>query len=112
MISYGDIGVFSIGDAVVNKLVPGYVEIERRPGGFGMVNIYFEIPGGDWYFFTYRNYIMQVISSNEGFNTEVLNMGEGRRILYSKDEDRPYEFMVSSRRKMIDFVRKMEEIHR
>jgi len=112
MVSYGDIGVFSIGDEVVNRLVPGYVEIERKPSGYGVVSMYFEIPGGDWYFFTYRNYILQIISSNEGFNSEVLNLGEDKRIMYSKDEDLPYEFVISSRRKMVDFVRKMEDIHR
>jgi hypothetical protein len=112
MVSYGDIGVFSIGDEVVNRLVPGYVEIERKPSGYGVVSMYFEIPGGDWYFFTYRNYILQVISSNEGFNGELLNLGEDKRIMYSKDEDLPYEFVISSRRKMVDFVRKMEDIHR
>jgi hypothetical protein len=111
LVSYGDIGVFSIGEQVVNRLVPGYVEIEKRAGGYGVVSLYFEIPGGDWYFFSYRNYIMQAISSDEGFNNELLNLKEDKRILSSKDEEAPYEFLISSRRRMIDFVRKMEDIN-
>ncbi len=110
-VSYGDIGIFSIGDEVVNRMLPGYVEIERKANGYGVVNLYFEIPEGDWYFFSYRNYIMQAISSNEGFNNEILNLSEDKRIIYSKDEEVPYEFVISSKRKMIDFKRKMEEIN-
>lgn len=110
-VSYGDIGVFSIGDEVVNRMVPGYVQIERKPSGFGEVTVYIEIPDGDWYFFSYRNYIMQVISSNEGFNTEILNLKAEKRIYNSSGEDIPYEFVISSKRKMIDFKRDMEEFN-
>jgi hypothetical protein len=109
LVSTGDIGVFSIGDEVVNRKVPGYVEIERKASGFGEVNIYFELPDNNWYFFSYRNYILQAISSDEGFNNEILNLKAEKRIIHSRDEDVPYEFVISSRRKMIDFKREMEE---
>ncbi len=111
LVSYGDIGIFSVGEEVVNRMVPGYVEIERKASGFGVVNIYFELPDGQWYFFSYRNYILQAISSDEGFNNEILNLSEDKRIIYSKDDEIPYEFVISSRRKMIDFKRKMDEIY-
>jgi hypothetical protein len=111
LVSYGDIGVFSIGDEIVNRKVPGYVEIERSPSGYGLVNVYFELPDGTWYFFNYRNYIMQTISSDEGYNNEVLNLEEDRRIQRSRNEDVPYEFVISSRRKMVDFRRRMESIN-
>ncbi len=111
LVSYGDIGIFSVGDEVVNRMVPGYVEIERKASGYGVVNIYFELPDGQWYFFSYRNYILQAISSDEGFNNEILNLNEDKRIIYSKDEEVPYEFVISSRRKMVDFKRKMDEIY-
>ena len=75
-----------------------------------VVNVYFELDNGQWYFFSYRNYIMQAISSDEGFNNEILNLGEDKRIVYSKDDETPYEFVISSRRKMVDFKRKMEEM--
>jgi hypothetical protein len=52
-----------------------------------------------------------VISSDEGFNTEILNLKPEKRIIYDKDEEVPYEFVISSRRKMIDFKRKMDEIN-
>ena len=94
---------------MVNRAVPGYIEIERKASGFGEVNIYFELPDNQWYFFSYRNYILQAISSDEGFNNEILNLGEDKRIIHSREEDVPYEFVISSRRKMIDFKRKMEE---
>lgn len=110
-VSYGDLSIFSVGTEVVNRVVPGYVEIERKPNGFGVVNLYIEIPDGDWYFFSYRNYILQAISSNEGFNNELLGLGEDKRISFTDDDEIPYEFVISSRRKMVDFKRRMEEIN-
>lgn len=109
-VSQGDIGIFSLGDEVVNRMVPGYIEIEKKASGYGVVTVYLELPDGEWYFFSYRNYIMQTISSDEGFNNEVLNLKEDKRIVFAGDEEVPYEFVISSRRKMVDFTRRMEEI--
>ena len=107
----GDIGVFSVGNEVVSRKVPGYVEIERKPTGFGEIYLYFEMPGDQWYYFSYRNNIMQTVSSNEAYNNEILSMKEDRRVKNSKDEAFPYEYIISTRRKMIDFKRRIEEIY-
>ncbi|MEN8225982.1 MAG: hypothetical protein ABFS05_11560, partial [Bacteroidota bacterium] len=110
-VSYDDLGMFSLGGEIVNGSVPGYIEIERKPTGFGVINIYFELPGGEWYFFSYRNYIMQTISSNEVYNNEILDLREDKRIVKSREEEVPYEFVISSKRKMLDFKRRMEEMN-
>lgn len=109
-ITSGDIGIFSIGDVLVNRMVPGYIEIQRRPDGYGEVDIYLELPGGEWYYFNYRNYYMQAISSNEEFNDNLMYMDQKKRLIVDKKEDMAYEFVISSRRKMIDFKRRMEEL--
>ena len=107
----GDIGIFSIGDEVVNRVVPGYVEVERKPTGFGEIYMYFEMPGGEWYYFSYRNNILQTVSSNEGYNNEIMSMKEDKRKIQSKDEPFAYEFILSTKRKMIDFKRRIEEAY-
>lgn len=111
-ISEGDIGIFSMGNSLLNRKVPGYFEINRRPDGFGEVNIYFELPDGEWYYFNYRNYILQAISSNEEFNTALTYLDQKKRLLVDKEEDMAYEYVISSKRKMVDFKRRMEEIKR
>jgi len=107
----GDIGIFSVGDVVVNRVVPGYVEVERKPSGFGEIYMYFEMPGGEWYYFSYRNNILQTVSSNEEYNDNIMNKKEENRKIQSKDEPFAYEYIISTRRKMIDFKRRIEEAY-
>ena len=110
-VSMGEIEVFSIGEELVNKLVPAYVEIIRKPTGFGEIYLYFEIPGGHWYYFSYRNNVLQTISSDEGYNADILSMKDDKRMNYTKDEPFPFEYIISSKRKMVDFKRRIEEIY-
>ena len=63
-ISYGPIGIGSIGNMQINKFVNGYIEIERKRTG-DVLNVYLEFENGKyWYFFNYRNNLMQTISAN------------------------------------------------
>ena len=108
-ISKGDIGIANIYDEHVNKYVNGYLEIEKRETGDAM-NLYIEISKSNWYFFNYRNYILQTISSNEDYNDLILDLKPDQRIVKDKKEDEQYEFVISSKRKRIDFLRKIENV--
>jgi hypothetical protein len=111
-VSYGDIGIFSIGEMLVNRMVQGIIEIQRRPDGNGEMHIYLQLPDDKWYYFNYRNFYMQAISSNEGFNNELMRIDQDKRLLVDKEQDMAYEYVISSRRKMVDFKRRMEEVLR
>ncbi len=108
-ISKGDIGIANMGDVPINKYVNGYIEIGLRESGDYM-NIYLEITKGLWYFFDYRNYIMQTISSDEAYNTIMLDMKDDRRIINDRHEDESYEIVISSKRKRVEFLRDMEKV--
>jgi len=69
-ISKGLVGISNLGKFPVNKLVKGYVEIGKRRAG-DIINLYFEPSENQWYFFTYSNGTMQVISSNKTFNEKL-----------------------------------------
>ncbi|MEA3479256.1 MAG: hypothetical protein U9R60_13800 [Bacteroidota bacterium] len=108
-ISRGDIGIANMGTEPINKYVNAYIEIGIRESG-DYINIYLELTKGLWYFFTYRHFIMQTISSDEAYNTVIMDMKDDRRIINDRREDEPYEIVISSKRKRVEFLRDMEKV--
>ena len=110
-ISQGPIGLGYIAGMAVNKYVNGYVQIEKGRSG-NAVHIYLEVSKNQWYFFSYRYGVMQVISSDNDFNTHIEELSPGKRILNAGSDTEYYEYVISTRRKKIDFIRKMDRISR
>jgi hypothetical protein len=108
-VSRGPIGIGSIKDKQVNKYVNGYIELGKRRGG-DVLNIYIELSDKLWYYFNYNNLILQSISSDDTYNTELRDMAEKKRTLKLKETKQTYQYIISTRRKKIDFVRRMEEL--
>ncbi len=108
-VSYGPIGIGNINKKQINKYVNGYIEIIKRRTGDG-INIYLELSEKEWYFFSYRNNIMQAISSNYEFNNLINDLKPESRTFKEKGMDDQYEFVISTRRKRIDFLRKMQSV--
>jgi hypothetical protein len=106
-ISKGLIGISNIGETPVNRYVKGYIELIRRRAG-NVMTIYFELSRGQWYFFDYRNEVMQTLSSDMEYNTRIADLKLDKRSINKSGMEFPYEYTVSSRRKMIDFLVKME----
>lgn len=106
-ISRGPIGVLGIGRNVINRYVKGTLEIIRRRSG-DVLSLYIELTPMQWYFFDYRNGIMQTISSDMEYNSRIETLKQEKRMIGKPGDLEPYEFVVSSRRKMVDFLRRME----
>ncbi|MDP2423906.1 MAG: hypothetical protein U1C46_12070 [Bacteroidales bacterium] len=104
--SYGPIGVVVINKILVNKSVPGHVEIVRRRTG-DVMNIYLEPDRNEWYFFSYSNGIMQAISSNNEFNNMLVGLKEPRRVLKTNPGEEPYQFIISTQQSRNAFIRRM-----
>ncbi len=109
-VSSGKIGIGNILNKQVNKYVEGYIEIEQRRSA-NAIHIYLELSPGKWYFFSYRNRVMQAYSSDQNFNNDLTDIAIGNRTINLPGEDTSYEYVISTRRKQVDFVRKMEEMH-
>ena len=75
--SVGEIGIGSINDFPVNRLVGGHVELVHRRRG-DVLNMYFQV-GHSWFFFTYANGVMNSISSMDEFNRIISTMKEKER---------------------------------
>ncbi|MBU2650697.1 MAG: hypothetical protein KKA81_07170, partial [Bacteroidetes bacterium] len=108
-VSSGLLGVSSVGNTPINKYVNGYLQIEMRETA-PIMNLYLEINSTTWFFFSYRSNILQTISSSDKYNDLVMTLKPDRRTIKEKDEEEPYEFVISSKRKRIEFLVEMERI--
>jgi len=106
-VSYGQLGIGSIGTVQVNKYVSGYVEIEKKRTG-DVLNIYLEFDKGrNWFFFNYRNNLLQTISSSAEYNTYIREMKNDKRIVKKNRDGPEYSFIISNLRKKTDFLRRI-----
>ena len=107
-LSRGLVGVGGINDQSISKYFDGYVEIEKKRTG-DVVNVYLEFDRSKyWYYFNYRNNMMQTISSNTEYNNLIREMKDDKRT-YKRDKDSPeYRFIISNLRKKTDFLRRVK----
>lgn len=110
-ISQGPIGIGYIAGMPVNKYVNGYVQIKKGRSG-SSINIYLELTKNQWYFYTYQHGIMQVLSSDNEFNNYISLLKPAKRVLNPESDTDYYEFVISTRRKVVDFLREMERIRK
>jgi hypothetical protein len=108
-ISKGKIGIMSLGDNAVNRYVNGNIELIRRRSG-DVITMYLEINPMKYYFFDYRNGVMQTISSDLVYNSRIEDLKPEKRTMTRPGLEETYEFLLSSRRKLIDFLRRMESL--
>lgn len=106
-LSRGPIGVLGVGRNILNRYVNGTVEIIRRRSG-DVLTIYLEVSPQQWYFFDYRNGIMQTLASDMEYNSRIESLKPEKRMINKGGTEEPYEFVISSRRKVIDFLRRLE----
>jgi len=77
-ISVGKLGLGNVNKNQINKFVDGKIQLERKRGG-DILHIYFELDGGNWYYFKYVNGIMLAISSNDAFNTIIKELKDDKK---------------------------------
>ncbi|TSA23484.1 MAG: hypothetical protein D4R67_13555 [Bacteroidetes bacterium] len=107
-VSTGQIGIASIKEEMVNRYLNGKIEMTRKRNG-DEFTFYLEISSTDWYFFNYRNNVLQFLSSDLDLNDKIreaqLNRNEQKRL----DKIwRGYRYTLSTDRKKRDFIRRFE----
>jgi hypothetical protein len=110
-VSIGKIGIGSINEQPINKYVDGYIQIEKGRSGSG-INIFLRPSKEQWYFFTYKFGILQVLSSDNSFNMYVEGLKPEKRMLNPDSDEDYFEFVISTKRKSIEFLREMEQINK
>ncbi|MCX7953647.1 MAG: hypothetical protein N3A01_00485 [Bacteroidales bacterium] len=103
------LGIGLIGKDYINVKIPGYIEILKKRGG-DKVHIYFQLNDNIWYFFSYSNNLLQVLSSNEEFNNLIKTLKPEQRKLKTEKGEVPYSFSVGSISEVKKFKNRMRTI--
>lgn len=110
-ISRGAIGLSSILDRSINKYAQGTIELAKRRNG-DELNIYIETAEKQWFYFNYSNHIMQSISSLDTYNGTLSSIKEDKRIMDLENSKATYQYIISTRQKMIEFISRMQSVER
>jgi len=105
-VSNGSIGIATIKDEIVNRYLNGKIELTKKRNG-DEFTFYLEITPNDWYFFNYRNNIMQFLSSDLEINDRIKEAQLDRSELKRVNKIwRGYRYTLSTGRKKRDFMRR------
>jgi hypothetical protein len=108
-IGIGTVGVNNFGKNPVNKQAKAYIEVGKRRSG-DLFNIYLEPEDNHWYFFSYANGTMQVISSNKELNEKLTGLKEDQRVIKGEKGEPGYQFIIGTNDKKAVFLRKMKQL--
>jgi hypothetical protein len=107
-VSYGRIGIASIGKTQINRYANGIIEFSKKRNG-DEFTLYLELSPNDWFFFNFRNNVMMALSSDLAFNDiireEAQSRTEQKRV---GNLARGYTYTVATERKKRDFLRKFQ----
>ena len=107
--SVGKIGIGSINNIQINKLVDGFIEIQVKRSG-DVCDIYLEVDR-KWYYFGYTRGVMQVLSSNDEFIDPIIALKPKERKQKVRNKGgMSYIYMVSTDRKKTLFYRRYQEV--
>ncbi len=101
--SYGKIGIGALNKKMLNKYVDGYVEIVKRRGA-NRINIYLLTNTSEWFFFSYSNGIMRVVSSVTEFN-DIINKLKDKDRQQHVEQGVSYSYYFGSATMKDDFIR-------
>ena len=106
-VSDGPVGIGSILDIPVNRNVEGIVEVVRKSRGDEMY-IYFELDGGEYYYFQYKRNQLQFYTNNKEIMTAFREIDPKKRSLSAKDGMPAYKYNPSTKGKVNLFLSKFE----
>ncbi|MBS1648002.1 MAG: hypothetical protein JST67_11740 [Bacteroidetes bacterium] len=105
-ISDRKIGVANLFKTEIYRYVNGYVQIKKQKAG-DILDIYFELDAGNWYYFNYYKGVMSTVSSNPAFNTAVKEVKEKKQKV---DKGPSFQFNTCSPTKKDMFVKKLKQL--
>lgn len=104
----GKVGIGNIGDIQVNKKVDAYVELVERGSG-DVFDIYLQVDRRTWYYIAYSPGGLQVLSSNNTFNTIVFDLKASDRRVRSRLGEAQYVYSLAAQRRLELFLERFME---
>jgi hypothetical protein len=93
--SEGKMGIGNIRGTQINKLVDGKLEIIKKRSG-DIMNLLIKMDDTHWYMFSYSRGLMQVLSSNEAYNTIIYNTKAKDRKANDATIQAPYQYVLAT----------------
>lgn len=103
--SQGKLGIGSILNHQINRMVDGYIELIRRRSG-DFMNIYLKLDDKHFYYFGYTHGVMQVYSSNNDFLESMRNLSLKQRQLDVPKSQPSYIYMITAESTFGQFLRR------
>ncbi len=108
-VSYGNIGIASVGKTQINRNATGIIEFSKKRTG-DEFTIYIELSPDDWYFFNVRNNQLMALSSDITFNDMIVedaqSGSEKKRI---NNLVKGFNVTKAMEKKKRDFLRKFQD---
>ncbi len=108
--SEGKIGIASIGEVQINKMINGFLELQIKRSG-DIMDFYIELDRRTYYYFGYTRGVMQTLSSNPEYVETIMNMKTGDRKKKVGRGETSYVYMISTDRKKNSFVRRYRDLN-
>ncbi|RMG86324.1 MAG: hypothetical protein D6714_04395, partial [Bacteroidetes bacterium] len=102
------IGLTSIGGESINSMVDAYVEFIMPTNEDDRLYMYIKSPSQLWYFFGFKQGILEVVSNNTRFNEALTGLKDKERI-FKMDDGENYEIRAVQAARAQAFVRRVQE---
>lgn len=107
--STGKIGIASVNGIQVNKQLEGFFELRIKRSG-DMMDLYLQLDRRNYYYFGYTRGVMQTLSHNSVYVETIMNMKPKERKLKTPRGATPYNYLISTDRKMKNFYRRWQDM--
>lgn len=104
----GKVGIGSIGNVQINKVVDAYIEIFKKRSG-DIMDVYLKLDGNNWFYFGYTRSVMQILSSHQPFVDLIRTIPNKNRQMDVESGGVPYIYMVASDEKWVSFRRQYQQ---
>lgn len=104
----GKVGIGSIGNVQVNKVVDAYIEIFKKRTG-DIMDVYLKLDDKNYFYFGYTRGVMQIMSSHQPFVDLIRTLPNKNRQMDVGSGQTPYIYMVASDQKWVSFRRQYQQ---
>jgi hypothetical protein len=109
-VSFGKIGIASVGKNQINRYAEGFIEFSKKRTGGDDLTIYLKLSPNDWFFFNCRGNQLSVSSSDLTFNDMIReDVQSGSEMKRMRNLVKGFSLTVATERKKRDFLRKFED---
>lgn len=100
-------GIASVGGQSLNRRIQSYLEVKMTTGGDDRLYLYLKSPSETYYFFGYKDGILNVVSSNNSFMNE-LRETNPKDLVLEMEDGQTYEILEVTPGTAAAFLRRVE----